>query len=219
MKGDTQWQQDLQPVLHFLAVPTPQAWLDWAVNHIDLLLIDHAHCEKKAASTALSLMYRYVDDAALLERLSKLAREELVHFEQVLKLMRQLDITYCSISAAPYAANLLAQSHQQEPWRLIDRLLVSALIEARSCERFGALAPLLAEPLQSFYFGLLRSEARHFQMYIEHAHRIGRNAGISEHMLTERRDFWCQTEANLILAPTETFRFHSGVPISSEVAV
>ena len=214
----SQWQKDLQPVLHFLAVPTPQAWLEWALENIDLMLIDHAHCEKKAASTALSLMYRYVDDDALLVRLSKLAREELVHFEQVLKLMRQLNITYRSISAAPYAAKLLALAHQQEPWRLIDRLLVSALIEARSCERFGALVPRLDEPLQSFYLGLLRSEARHFQIYIQHAYRISQQAELPEHLVAERQEFWCQTEAQFILEPTDTFRFHSGVPISSEVA-
>jgi tRNA-(ms[2]io[6]A)-hydroxylase len=211
------YENELAPVLSFLAVATPQNWLDWAVMQQDILLIDHAHCEKKAASTALSLMYRYVDDDALLQRLSKLAREELVHFEQVLKLMRQLGVTYRSISAAPYAANLLALAQQQEPWRLIDRLLISALIEARSCDRFGALVPCLDEPLKSFYAGLLKSEARHFQVYLDHAQRTADAAGISAQAVQTRQDFWCETEAKLILTPTETFRFHSGVPISSEV--
>lgn len=212
------WQEDLKPVLNFLAVPTPQAWLDWALSNQDILLIDHAHCEKKAASTALSLMYRYVDDDDLLERLSKLAREELVHFEQVVKIMRQLGVTYRAISAAPYAGKLLAEARQVEPWRLIDRLLVSAIIEARSCERFGALAPLLAEPLQRFYFGLLKSEARHFTMYIHHAERVAKREGIDIGLVQERQQFWLQKEADLILEPTDTFRFHSGVPMSSVAA-
>lgn len=213
----TAWQKDLQPVLNFLSVPTPQAWLDWALTEIEILLIDHAHCEKKAASTALSLMYRYVDDDELLDRLSKLAREELVHFEQVLKIMRHLGVDYRSLTAAPYASNLLAEASAQEPWRLIDRLLVSAIIEARSCERFGALAPLLEEPLQRFYLGLLRSEARHFQMYVDHAQRISLQEGIDPDTFEQRQQFWLDKEAALILQPTDCFRFHSGVPMSSVV--
>lgn len=208
---------DLQPVLDFLTVPTPQSWLGWALKHLDILLIDHAHCEKKAASTALSLMYRYLEDDALLDRLSKLAREELVHFEQVLKIMRQLNVTYCALSAAPYAAKLLAEAKQKEPWRLLDRLLVSAVIEARSCERFGALAPHLEEPLKSFYLGLLRSEARHFQIYIQHAERVAHRESVPLDELDQRQAFWLAKESQLILEPTDTFRFHSGVPRASVV--
>lgn len=217
MLFESTWQNDLQPVLSFLSVPTPHSWLHWAVEQQEILLIDHAHCEKKAASTALSLMYRYVDDDALLERLSKLAREELVHFEQVLKIMRQRGIRYRALSAAPYAASLLAEARTQEPWRLLDRLIVSAIIEARSCERFGALAPYLDAPLSSFYLGLLRSEARHFQVYIQHAQRIARREGIALSDLDQRQEFWLAKEAQLIYEPTDTFRFHSGVPISSVV--
>ncbi|MGI9295503.1 MAG: tRNA-(ms[2]io[6]A)-hydroxylase, partial [Pseudomonadales bacterium] len=149
----------------FLLCGTPQAWLDAAVLRQDTLLIDHANCEKKAASTALAMLYRYVERAELLVKLSRLAREELRHFEQVLAIMQSRGIVYQHISSARYAAGLHELVAKNEPERLVDSLLVGALIEARSCERFRALAPLLDEELQSFYTSLLQSEQRHFHDY------------------------------------------------------
>ena len=141
---------DTQPVKDFLACATPQAWLESALDNQSILLIDHANCEKKAASTALNLMYRYVDKPDLLQRMSKLAREELRHFEQVLTIMQKRNIDYIQLSSARYAGGLREFMRTSEPGKLIDVLIVGAFIEARSCERFDRLAPLLDEELADF---------------------------------------------------------------------
>ncbi len=212
----------VKPIRDFLVAPTPDAWIDWALDNETLLLIDHAHCEKKAASTALSMMYRYVDYPDFLNRLSKLAREELVHFEQVLRLMRKRNVVYDHLTAAPYAGELIKMSRQQEPGKLIDRLVISAFIEARSCERFAAIAPHLDDELATFYLGLLRSEARHFEVYIEQAEAVARDAGESatgKDSVSDRIERVRQRENELICSPATEFRFHSGVPresVSSE---
>lgn len=205
----------VQPLREFLGASTPQAWIAWALENEALMLIDHAHCEKKAASTALSMMYRYLEYPAFLNRLSKLAREELVHFEQVLKILRQRGIAYDHLTAAPYAAGLLSVARQEEPGKLIDRLIIGAFIEARSCERFAAIAPYLDDELQGFYLGLLRSEARHFEVYIKQARAVAAEQGVSEQgeaSIESRIDVIRQQENALINAPAAEFRFHSGVP-------
>ena len=161
---------DLQPVQDFLACATPDTWLESALDNLPILLIDHANCEKKAASTALNLMYRYVDKPELLQRMSKLAREELRHFEQVLAIMQARGIEYLQLSSARYAAGLRAPMRTSEPGKLVDVLIVGAFIEARSCERFARLAPLLDSELADFYQSLLRSESRHFLDYLKLAH-------------------------------------------------
>ena len=132
---------DITPLRDFLPCSTPDAWIGWALAHPDILLIDHAHCEKKAASTAINLMFRYVDRPELLDTLSRLAREELLHFEQVLAMMRERGVVYDHLSPARYAQGLRLHVRTSEPGRLVDILIVGALIEARSCERFAALAP------------------------------------------------------------------------------
>ncbi len=136
---DAPAHQDLLPaeLLAFLPCATPDAWVAWALENPELLLIDHAQCEKKAASTAMSLLYRYVDHPLLLTKMSQLAREELLHFEQVVKLMEARGIVYRHISASRYAEGLRRHVRGEEPERLIDILIIGALIEARSCERFG----------------------------------------------------------------------------------
>lgn len=154
-------------ICDFLLAPTPAAWLRQAADNIGLLLIDHANCEKKAASTALSLLRRYVDRPELLRALSTLAREELRHFEQVLDQMDERQVVYEHIRASRYAGRLRDCVSPQEPARLVDTLLVSAVVEARSCERFYRLQPYLPEPLASFYGRLLASEARHYQLYLD----------------------------------------------------
>ncbi|MEX1057982.1 MAG: tRNA-(ms[2]io[6]A)-hydroxylase [Natronospirillum sp.] len=210
----------VQPIRVFVGAPTPQAWIEWALDNQALMLIDHAHCEKKAASTALSMMYRYLEYPAFLNRLSKLAREELVHFEQVLKILKQRHIVYDHLTAAPYAGELLKVARQEEPGKLIDRLIIGAFIEARSCERFAAVAPHLDADLQAFYLGLLRSEARHFEVYLEQAAtvvsaRLGYGRSMAETAVAERADIIRQRENALIQAPATEFRFHSGVPIEA----
>jgi tRNA-(ms[2]io[6]A)-hydroxylase len=199
----------LAPVKAFLSCETPESWVREALqpHHQATLLIDHANCEKKAAATALSLMHRYVEQAGLLDKMSRLAREELRHFEQVLKLMRSLDIVYAPLSASRYAQGLHKGVRKQEPGRLVDTLIVGALIEARSCERFARLAPSLSPELKAFYESLLKSEARHFNDYLTLAKPLC-DASLFEKRLAYFRDL----EADLIQSPDAEFRFHSGPP-------
>lgn len=197
----------LDAVRQFLPCATPRAWVDWALANQDLLLVDHANCEKKAASTALNLMYRYVEHHDLLQRLSRLAREELRHFEQVLAIMQQRGIDYPQLSASRYAGGLRGEVRSSEPGRLVDTLLVGAIIEARSCERFAALAPELDEELGAFYLSLLKSESRHFKDYLRLARAV---AGDEE--VDQRLAELLAAERELIESPDEVFRFHSGVP-------
>ena len=148
-------------ILDFLGTPTPDAWVEGAVRAFPGMLIDHANCEMKAASTALAMMYRYPEHDDLVDRMSRLAREELRHFEHVRKLMRDRGVAWRKMSASRYAAGLAAEVATTEPLRLVDRLVVGAFIEARSCERFARLVPLLDDGLGRFYAGLLASESRH----------------------------------------------------------
>ena len=201
---------DLSPVRAFLPCATPDAWVSAALANPELLLIDHANCEKKAASTALNLMYRYTEHSSLLHKMSRLAREELRHFEQVFAIMQRRGIAYSAVSASRYASALRAEVRSNEPERLIDTLLVGALIEARSCERFAALIPHLDEELAGFYTSLLKSEARHFQDYLAIAASLTDAASI-EHQLMHLK----QVEARLICEPDTEFRFHSGVPAAA----
>ena len=150
-----------------LAAPSSPAWLARALAHLDQVLVDHAHCEKKAASTAVSLLFRYPERTALLPVLSALAREELAHFEQVLAILARRGIAYGRLTPSPYASDLLTAVRSQEPERLADTLLCLALIEARSCERMRLLSEAVPDAeLASFYRGLLASEARHHQSYL-----------------------------------------------------
>ena len=150
-----------------LAAPSSPEWLARALAHLDEVLIDHAHCEKKAASTAVSLLFRYPDRVAMLPVLSALAREELAHFEQVLALLAKRGVTYGRLKPSPYATELLTAVRSQEPERLVDTLLCLSLIEARSCERMRLLAEAVDDAeLAGFYRGLLASEARHHQSYV-----------------------------------------------------
>ncbi len=152
---------------------TDRAWVERALAGLDELLVDHAHCEKKAAGTALNLIFRYPRHAQLLEPLSRLAREELVHFEQVLALLRGRGVAFASQKPASYAGRLRAATRAHDPERLVDLLLCSALIEARSCERFALLASAVAEPaLRDFYAGLHAAEARHHRVYVELAESL-----------------------------------------------
>ena len=141
----------------FLPCRTPDAWVATALqpDQEPTLMIDHANCEKKAAATAVALMHRYTDNPVLLNKMSRLAREELRHFEQVIKIMAARDITYEPLSASRYAQGLHKGVRRKEPGRLIDTLIVGSLIEARSCERFARLAPELDKELGDFYSSLL----------------------------------------------------------------
>ena len=151
----------------FLLCQTPQAWIEQALQHPEVLLIDHANCEKKAAGMAITLMFRYAEKEDLQQKMSRLAREELRHFEQVTAIMKKRGIKYCQLSASEYAKRLHQHVRRDEPGKLIDTLIIGAFIEARSCERFYRLLPFLDAELEKFYRSLLKSEARHFQDYLK----------------------------------------------------
>ena len=171
------------------------------------LIVDHANCEKKAASTALSFIFTYPEDFALTDRLSRLAREELRHFEQVQKLMQALNVPFARLSPSRYADGLRRVLRNHEPNRLIDLMLCGALIEARSCERFLGLAPRLAAPLGEFYGGLAQSEARHQGLYLKLAEQRAKDID-----WRGRLHQIAAAEAELITSPDPQFRFHSGKP-------
>lgn len=190
-----------------LCAATDPRWYELACERWQELLVDHANCEKKAASTALSLIFTYADDLDLTSRLSRLAREELRHFEQVQKYMVDAGVPFKRLTPSRYAEGLRRAVRRSEPSRLLDLLLCGALIEARSCERFVGLVPRLHEPLASFYRGLAESEARHQSLYLWLAERRA-DARAVHARLAELADI----EAELATAPDGQFRFHSGTP-------
>ncbi|MGK7907992.1 MAG: tRNA-(ms[2]io[6]A)-hydroxylase [Synechococcus sp.] len=152
--------------IKFLVQPTSTAWIDLALSNMDEILLDHSHCERKAASAALNLMFRYPSSQQLVKILTALAKEELEHFEQVNGWLEQRGVPLAPLNAPPYGGKLKALVRRNEPDRMLDLLLVSGLIEARSHERLGLLAEHCPEPeLAAFYRGLMASEARHYGAY------------------------------------------------------
>ncbi|BBP78338.1 tRNA-(ms[2]io[6]A)-hydroxylase [Pseudomonas gingeri NCPPB 3146 = LMG 5327] len=199
------------PEIHeFLGCRTPDGWVRAALADQETLLIDHKNCEFKAASTALSLIAKYHSHVDLINLMSRLAREELVHHEQVMRLMKRRKIELRQLSAGRYASGLRKVVRSHEPVKLVDTLVVGAFIEARSCERFEALVPHLDEELGKFYFGLLKSEARHFQGYLKLAYQYGDADDIGRVIEKVRA-----VEQELIESPDIEFRFHSGVPATA----
>jgi tRNA 2-(methylsulfanyl)-N6-isopentenyladenosine37 hydroxylase len=189
-----------------LMAPTPDAWVQAAAGQWRQLLNDHAQCEKKAASTALALMFTYPEDRRLASTLSRLAREELRHFEQVQKLMITLEVPFERQQPGRYASGLRTALRTRDPGRKLDLLLMGALIEARSCERFQLLAPRLPAEVGGFYAQLAHSEARHFEQYVE----LAREAAPEE--WRQRLPELAEHEARLATAPDGQLRFHSGPP-------
>ncbi len=190
-----------------LKAPTPRSWVDAAVADLPTLLVDHANCEKKAASTAMALIFAYPEDRALSVALSRLAREELKHFEQVERLMRKLDVPYQRMKPGRYASELRKLVRNHEPKRKLDLMVVHALIEARSCERFRLLAKRLPEQVRDLYEQLERSEARHFELYLDFAARE-----FDADEIAERLDVIATREAELATSADSDLRFHSGPP-------
>lgn len=191
---------------HILLAATPESWVRVASERWQELLVDHANCEKKAASTALALMFAYPEDRALGTALSRIAREELRHFEQVQAIMGQLGVPFQRQRPGRYANGLRALLRTADPGRKLDLLLMAALIEARSCERFALLAPRLASPLGEFYGHLERVEARHREHYLEWARLLA-----PEHWRERLRQLAVE-EAELATSSDPQFRFHSGAP-------
>lgn len=200
-------------VAGFLGQPTCSDWITAASGALPTLVVDHANCEKKAAATAMSLMNRYPGRSDLVQRMSRLAREELRHFEQVTRLMQDAGISWRQVSASRYASGLRTMVSRNEPDRLIDLLVIGAFIEARSCERFSLLAPIVPAPFGDFYRGLLASESRHFNHYLALACQYA-PAGDAE--VRDRAARIRQVENTLIAEPDRELRFHSGPPAGTD---
>ena len=154
------------PTINALKQPTRWEWVEQALANLDVILLDHSHCERKAAGVALNLMFRYPSNAKLVRMLTAIAIEELEHFEQVNQWLERRSVPLGPLAAPPYGASLNAQIRRDEPMRLLDSLLVCGLIEARSHERLGLLAVHCPDQeLAQFYGSLMASEARHYGIY------------------------------------------------------
>jgi tRNA-(ms[2]io[6]A)-hydroxylase len=155
-------------LLH-LASTTDSEWAPRAVAALDEVLLDHAHLEKKAAGAAVTLLFRYPEHAALQVPLARLAREELAHFEGVLGHLARRGVPFARQKPGRYPGRLHRIIRSDPSHHLLDSLLVGAVIEARSCERFGLLADALDDVdagLASYYRSLLAAEARHHREYL-----------------------------------------------------
>lgn len=192
-------------MLH-LASETDKNWLPRAAGQLDEILLDHAHCEKKAAGAAMKLLFSYPHHRFLQEPIAELAREELEHFQLILAELDTRGIRYETIKPSPYGMALHKLVRRNEPDRLLDILLISALIEARSCERFQILAEGVSDPvLAELYSGLLACEARHHGVYVDLADQlVGRS--VQEARLAEL----AEQEAEIIARDCEWVRLHAG---------
>lgn len=196
----------MQPVLDYLLCLTPDEWITAALQHPETILIDHAANELKAAQSAMTLMARNPHKVDVLNKMSRLAREELVHFEQVMKILKNRDIKYLALKASPYAAKMAKFIGKTNDHILRDNLIIGSIIEARSCERFFKLAPHLDTELEKFYMSLLKSEARHFTDYLDLAQKY------TKEPIDERVQFFLELERDAILQPDNLMRLHSGMP-------
>lgn len=198
---------ELSPIYHFLGSRTSQAWVSAALNNVPMILQDHANCEKKAAGTAMNMMFRYEFSYDLQAKLAQLIREEMLHYEQVLGIMKDRGQSWSYLSAGRYAKGMLKHKRTHEPAAMIDVLIIGAFIEARSCERFAALAEVIDDArLAKYYRYLLKSESRHFEDYLALAQSLATDN------IDERVAFFKAVEAELISSPDTELRFHSGEP-------
>lgn len=193
------------PTIKFLQQPTAAAWVEQALANLNTVLLDHSHCERKAAGVAINLMFRYPSSAKLVRMLTAIAQEELQHFEQVNQILEQRQIPLAPLAPPPYGASLNKQIRRDEPDRLLDSLLVSALIEARSHERLGLLGTHCPDPnLARFYRGLMASEARHYGVYWSLADEYFERA-----ILHQRLEELAQIESQLLSTLHPEPRIHS----------
>lgn len=193
------------PTINALKQPTSSAWVEQAVSNLDIILLDHSHCERKAASAALNFMFRYPSNAKMVRELTKIAREELEHFELVNQWLERRNIPLANLQPPPYGAGLKAQVRPKEPDRFLDSLLVTGLIEARSHERLGLLAIHCPEPeLAKFYHSLMASEARHYGTYWVLA-----DTYFNREIVRERLDELAVAESELLANLHPVPRIHS----------
>ncbi len=198
---------DLSAVYAFLGNRTSASWVQSALDNLPTIIQDHANCEKKAAGTAMNLMFRYEFSHDLQCKLAQLVREEMLHYEQVLGIMAERGQEWQHLGAGRYAKGMLKHKRTYEPAAMVDVLIIGAFIEARSCERFSALSELIDDVrLAKYYRYLLKSESRHFEDYLKLAQSLSTEA------IDERVDFFRAVEAELIISPDTEIRFHSGMP-------
>ncbi len=191
-------------MLNLQSATSPE-WIPRVREHLDELLIDHAHCEKKAAGVAMNLLFAYVENVDLCRAMTEIVHEELAHFHLVLDILRRRNIRFRRIPPSPYGAKLQALACKLEPQRAVDRLLIAALIEARSCERFGLLRDCLGDPELSTFFGsLFESEARHHSAYVKLAKDFW-----PEEKVRARLEELAYEEARILAEGAEVVRMHS----------
>jgi tRNA 2-(methylsulfanyl)-N6-isopentenyladenosine37 hydroxylase len=191
-------------MLH-LQAPTDASWLFQVDSNLEEILIDHAHCEKKAAGTALNLIFHYVEDIKLCREMTEIVNEELEHFHMVIDLLTRRGIRFRRLKPSQYGNRLHALVRKNEPDRAVDRLLVAGLIEARSCERFQALAAHVQDPeLAEFYRSLFESEARHHSTYTRLAKHFA-----SEEVVEQRLAELYAAEAQIMTEREPHARMHS----------
>ncbi len=182
-------------------------WLAQVDTHLDELLIDHAHCERKAASTAMNLINAYTEHRGICQEMKRIVEEELEHFEMVLDLLDRRGVTFRRLASGPYGRELTRLVRPQEPDRAVDRLLVASLIEARSCERFQLLSERVRsqdQELADFYAGLFESEARHHTTYVRLAEDFA-----DRDVVRSRLDQLSSEESEIIARGSELPRMHS----------
>ena len=191
--------------IRWLINKTSEDWIDLAISNPMEILLDHAHCERKAAGVALQLMFRYVSEPGLSEVLSPLAREELEHFERVLSILNARGKKLRKLASPPYGSILAKHISKDEPFRMLDSFLVAGLIEARSHERMKLLSMHSPDiELRNLYADLLKSEARHFGIYWKLAdERFDRN------ILTSRLEELAKVESDALLEMHHEPRMHS----------
>ncbi|MFO0816632.1 MAG: tRNA-(ms[2]io[6]A)-hydroxylase [Pirellulales bacterium] len=182
-----------------------ERWLGQVERSLPEILIDHAHCEKKAAGTALNLMFAYIENEDLCREMTEIVNEELTHFHLVRDLLKRRGIRFRRLLPSSYGRKLMDLVRKNEPERAIDRLLVAGLIEARSCERFDLLRRHVKDQeLADFYDGLFESEARHHSTYVRLAKQYGTDAEVDA-----RLDELAAEEARIIAEGDEIPRMHS----------
>jgi tRNA-(ms[2]io[6]A)-hydroxylase len=188
-----------------LQTPSPERWLAQVAAHLPEVLVDHAHCEKKAAGTAMNLIFAYVEKAELCRELAAIVKEELEHFEMVLDLLNRRGIKFRRLPPSGYGRQLNELVSKQEPQKAVDRLLVAGLIEARSCERFDLLRQHIQDrELADFYGNLFESEARHHSTYVRLAKLF-----TSEQHVHARLEELAAEEAQIIARGDTLPRMHS----------
>ena len=198
---------------NFLKISSPSAWCEAAIENFSLLLLDHAHCERKAAGFAIQLISKHPHQKQLIHALSPIAREELLHFEKMLHILEKRQIKIQPLHPCRYSKNLhMQRSNSNNQLQLVDDLIIAAIIEARSCERFFSLLPYLEQygdkEVYRFYQHLAMAEQRHFEVYLEFASQLLDD-------IDARLETFISVENETIQNTEALFRFHSGVPISN----